>query len=240
MNNKGFITLHRKLSEWEWYSDTNTFKLFIHLLIYVNWEDKKWRGNIVKRGSIITSINNLSEAANLSPQKVRTSLDRLISTGEILKNTTNKYTLLTVVKYDLYQRKDENVTNKQQTNNKQITTTKQYKQLNKKNNILYRETEFKNSLQQYLAEYGKETLNNFFLYWTEKKPKGRKMRFEMEKTFDAKRRLTRWNNNNFNKNNNEKRETINSIANAIREKQTGNNGGVGLSIGQNSDSKHTG
>jgi len=126
---KGFITLHRKLTEWEWYSNINTFRLFIHLLLIVNWEDKKWQSKIIKRGSIITSIAHLAKSSNLSPQKVRTSLDNLILTGEIEKYTTNKYTLLTVVKYDVYQNKDNVVTNKQQTNNKQITTTKQLKPL---------------------------------------------------------------------------------------------------------------
>ena len=65
--------------------------------------------------------------------------------------------------------------------------------------ILDRESEFKNSLQPFLEEFGKDTLNDFYLYWTEKKPKGRKMLFEMQKTFDVKRRLDRWSKNNFNK-----------------------------------------
>jgi hypothetical protein len=85
------------------------------------------------------------------------------------------------------------------------------------NNISIRETEFKNSLKPFLTEFDKDTLNNFYLYWTEKKPKGRKMRFEMEKTFDVKRRLTRWNNNNFNKTNkDEKRKQLTDLAKQIR------------------------
>lgn len=67
------------------------------------------------------------------------------------------------------------------------------------NNINSREAEFKNSLQPFLEEFGKEMLNNFYLYWTEKKPKGKKMLFEMQKTFDISRRLKRWDKNNFNK-----------------------------------------
>ena len=76
------------------------------------------------------------------------------------------------------------------------------------NNIDSRETEFKNSLQQHLDTYGKDMLNNFYLYWTEKKPKGKKMRFELEKTFDISRRLTRWNNNNFNNNKDDKQNRL--------------------------------
>lgn len=58
--------------------------------------------------------------------------------------------------------------------------------------IKQREEDFKKSLHPYLNKYGKELLNNFYLYWTEKKPKGKKMRFEMEKVFDVKRRLLTW------------------------------------------------
>jgi hypothetical protein len=67
-----------------------------------------------------------------------------------------------------------------------------------KKTLLDRETEFKNSLQPFLQQYGKQTLNDFYLYWTEKKPNGRKMLFEMRKTFDIKRRLITWSKNDFN------------------------------------------
>lgn len=63
--------------------------------------------------------------------------------------------------------------------------------------IKYREAEFKNSLHPFLKIYGSDLLNEFYLYWTEKKPKGRKMLFEMQKTFDVSRRLQRWDKNNF-------------------------------------------
>ena len=64
-------------------------------------------------------------------------------------------------------------------------------------NIDSREAEFKNSLQPFLEAYGSDLLNSFYLYWTEKKPKGRKMLFEMQKTFDIKRRLDRWHKNDL-------------------------------------------
>jgi hypothetical protein len=57
----------------------------------------------------------------------------LESTGEILKKSTNKYTLITICNYERYQSFDEQsnkqTTNKQQTNNKQSTTTKEYKNI---------------------------------------------------------------------------------------------------------------
>ena len=100
-----------------------------------------------------------------------------------------------------------------------IREEKRREEERKEESILIRETEFKNSLKQFLEFYPKDLLNNFYLYWTEKKPKGRKMRFEMEKTFDVKRRLERWNKNNFNNNNNlkaENNEQLKTITDQIR------------------------
>ena len=37
--------------------------------------------------------------------------------------------------------------------------------------------------------------NDFIMYWTEMKPKGKKMKFEMQQTFDIKRRLVKWRDN---------------------------------------------
>lgn len=99
----GFIALHRKLIDWEWYSDINTTRLFIHLLLTVNWEDKKWHGLIIKRGQIITSLPHLSEQTGLSIQNIRTSISNLKSTGELTDKVTNKFRLISIVKYDDYQ-----------------------------------------------------------------------------------------------------------------------------------------
>jgi len=119
----GYISLHRKLLDWEWYNDNNTKILFIHCLLKANWEDKNWQGTLIKRGSFITSIETLSNELNLTFQNIRTSLSKLEKTNEIVKNSTNKNTLLSIVKYDDYQNLENKVTNEQQTNNKQLTTT---------------------------------------------------------------------------------------------------------------------
>jgi hypothetical protein len=87
-------------------------------------------------------------------------------------------------------------------------------------NINIRETEFKNSLNPFLETYGKDMLNKFFLYWTEKKPKGKKMRFEMEKVFDPSRRLKTWSDRNYN--NDKTSKNGKPIAKSRIEKFTGN------------------
>lgn len=55
-----------------------------------------------------------------------------------------------------------------------------------------RKQRFIESLRPYLEEYGRDTLNSFGKYWLEKRPKGRKFRFEKEDSFDINRRLKTW------------------------------------------------
>lgn len=152
-DNKSFIKLHRRMLKWEWYDDINTKVLFIHLLLIANWEDKKWKGIVIKRGQVVVGRKKLSEETGLTEQQIRTSLNKLISTNEITSKTTNKYTLLTIEKYDIYQQKEEKnntqnnqqfnqqITNNQPTNNQQITTTKEYKE-----NKEYKEIKNNNSV----------------------------------------------------------------------------------------------
>ena len=118
-----FIKLHRNILDWRWYEDSNTFRLFVHLLLKANYKDKDWQDKVVERGHLITSISRLSEETGLSIQAVRTSLGRLADTGEITRSSTARYTEITVLNYDKYQ----SPTNQQQTNNKPTTTTKEVK-----------------------------------------------------------------------------------------------------------------
>lgn len=99
----GWIKLHRKLIDWEWYKDVNTFKLFIHLLLKSNIELKKWQGQTIERGQLVTSIKNLSYETGLTEKEVRTALTKLEKTKEVGKQTTSVNTTLTMVNYELYQ-----------------------------------------------------------------------------------------------------------------------------------------
>lgn len=68
-----------------------------------------------------------------------------------------------------------------------------------KESIDSRKLKFSDSLKPFLDTYGKDTLNDFYGYWTEKSEKDKKMRFEKQTSFDIKRRLTTWTKNDFNK-----------------------------------------
>ena len=111
-DNSGFIVIHRKILDWEWYGDTNTVRLFLHCLLKANWENKQWQGIEIKRGSFVTGRKILAKETGLSEQQVRTSLNKLISTNEITKRTTNKYTVITINNYCKYQDYNQQITNK--------------------------------------------------------------------------------------------------------------------------------
>jgi hypothetical protein len=136
----GWIKLFRSMSEWEWYDDEKSVKLFIHLMINVNYQEKKWRGQTVMPGELITSIDNLSKETNLSQKVVRVRLEQFQKTGEIGIQTTNKYTKITLTNWSKFQGSDEEefldateMANKRQTNGNQMTNKGQ--QLKKERKI---------------------------------------------------------------------------------------------------------
>ena len=132
----GFIKLDRKILDWEWWDDITTFRLFMTILLMANWEDKKWKGKTIKRGQLWTSLPSLSEKAHLSIQQTRSSLDKLKATGEITDRAYSKFRVITVVKYDEYQ-KDNRQDNSQSTGNQQASnrqSTGNQQQYNNNNN----------------------------------------------------------------------------------------------------------
>jgi hypothetical protein len=69
----------------------------------------------------------------------------------------------------------------------------------KVNDIEQRKLKFASTLEIFLPQYGRETLNKFYGYWTEPNKSNTKFRQELEKTWDLNRRLERWVSNNYNK-----------------------------------------
>lgn len=152
----GWLKLFRCFTEWEWYSDTNTVRLFLHLLLRVNYRERRWKGITIPRGSMVTSLAALAAETTLSVQNIRTCLAHLKSTGEISVETTPCYTLISVNNYARYQdggtcyatpeqqpeqqTSNNPSTHSQQTPNKPLTTTKEIKkEINKENISLERE-----------------------------------------------------------------------------------------------------
>ena len=126
-NQQGWIKLHRQILEWEWYSDNNCFRVFLHLLLKANHKEKRFKGIELKVGSIVTSRDLLARETGLSSQQVRTALNKLISTNEITSVTSSQGTILQIVSYEKYQIATNEITNEQPTSNQQVTTNKNVK-----------------------------------------------------------------------------------------------------------------
>lgn len=179
----GYIALHKKILEWEWYSDINTCRVFIHILLKANWEDKKWRGIQIKRGQWATSIQTICNETSLTPREVRTAIDHLIETGEIDKQATSRYTVITVLNYDSYQISDKPSV---------ITTTAQRQQLNKeiiKENNIYSPPESGESVKESVKEKEQILRENFeTLYKYYPRKEGKTKAFEYYRQYVGKGR----------------------------------------------------
>tara|TARA_R110000824_G_scaffold181444_1_gene362240 strand:+ start:3169 stop:3936 length:768 start_codon:yes stop_codon:yes gene_type:complete len=152
--NNGWVKMSRGLLEWEWWDDHNVTRLFTYIILRANHSEQKWQGNLIKKGQFITSTKSLSSDTGLTAQQLTTSLSKLIKTGEINKQTTNRFTLITVENYNKYQEKttpsNKRTINKQQTNNKQSMTNKNVKK--EKND---KELEFESFWKKYPRKISK-------------------------------------------------------------------------------------
>ena len=115
MKRKGWIKLYRKLLD----DDSDFQKMTIvqqmialQMLLRANYTAGQWFDRYhqitvpVKRGPLVTSRQKIIEwfqDGDLSEQQVKTALKRLESIGFIKKETTNFYTLITIVNYRRYQ-----------------------------------------------------------------------------------------------------------------------------------------
>jgi hypothetical protein len=128
----GWIKLHRKILEWEWYSEPTTFRVFLHLMLKANHKDRRFKGIELIKGSVVTSRDILAMETSLSVRQVRTALDKLKSTNEVTIKTSSKGTIIQLVNYDKYQLETNETTNERPTSDQQTTTNKNEK--NEKNN----------------------------------------------------------------------------------------------------------
>jgi uncharacterized phage protein (TIGR02220 family) len=102
----------------------------------VNYEDKNWKGIEIKAGSTVTSWDRISLECGLTVQQARTAMGKLESNKQIIRKSTNKNQLITLVKWDKLQglsnednkQTTNNPTGQQQANNKPATTTKESKE----------------------------------------------------------------------------------------------------------------
>ena len=175
------------------------FEAWTWLLLRATYSDQKVvLGSDIyhlKSGEILTSQKKLCQEFNWGNSKLRTFLTLLEKDEMLVVKTNKKLTHLTILNYKELQKNQ--ITTKSQPNHNQTHINKVNK-VNKDINQRYDEFYMK-----VLAEGTKAVpmidptiVKEFVEYWTEKNINGKKMKFEMQKTFDIKRRLARWVKNN--------------------------------------------
>ena len=139
----GYIKLYRSITSWEWFNNPNTLKVWLYLLTNANWKDGRFEGEDVPAGSLIIGRKSLSKELHLSERSIRTALNHLKSTNEVTIKSTKKFSLVTIVKWANYQgeveesdqenvqESDQQVTNKRPTNDQQVTTIEEGKNVRK-------------------------------------------------------------------------------------------------------------
>ena len=122
----GFIKLHRKLIAWGWYQDYVVKDVFLHLLLTANFKRTKWQGRTLEEGQVVIGYQKLADELGFGVRRVRTAIDKLKSTHEVTTESTNRFTIVTIVNWREYQSGEvdtdtqtDALTDKQATNNRQ-------------------------------------------------------------------------------------------------------------------------
>ena len=126
----GWIKLHRKILDNPIFRDPETLQLFIYLLLRANHKEGHrfiFNGQEIylERGQCLTGLDRISGDTGLSFWKIRARLDLLETLKIITRKTTNRFSIVSICNYSLYQDSPEGKPQaKPQTNHKQTTTFK--------------------------------------------------------------------------------------------------------------------
>jgi hypothetical protein len=93
--------------KWGWYTDGNTARVFLHLLLSANYEPSEYLGHTVGWGQVVFGRKALAEHLKLSEQEIRTAIVHLKLTEEISVKTTNQFSIATITNYSKYQDRPE-------------------------------------------------------------------------------------------------------------------------------------
>lgn len=217
----GWISLHRSIINHWIFKDPKKFHAWCTILMNVNHSRTKVniKGTILicERGDSLNSLETWAKlfGNNWNKSSVRRFLKLLESDSIIVTKSEHKTTRLSVCKYDTYQglRNADETEMKQERNADETEMTPNNNDNNKNNDkqddlepldtpikeLNFKKwtyEEFKDSVRESNKEKKVEDkiLIEFDNYWSEKNEKG-KMKFQTQKTWETKKRLTTWINN---------------------------------------------
>lgn len=162
---KGWIKLYRQIQDNMIWNDTEPFdrrSAWIDLILMANVQTKEiiYHGQVIKikRGQVYTSIRKLAVRWHWSRDKVNRFIKTLIKAHMVERdNRTQSATLLTIVKYSVFQdRHDSNKATNESTNKDSDKATDKSLLKNNKNDKRIKEGQAANSDEQAAAQEEEE------------------------------------------------------------------------------------
>lgn len=123
---EGFISLHRKLLKSPVFGDADCLKVWIWCLLRAGHKRTKILMNAtvieLERGQFVTGRHSATKELKMSDSVFRRRIELLQNLGNIEVKTTNRFSVITVAKYEYYQDWRKKTTNRQPTDNQQKAT----------------------------------------------------------------------------------------------------------------------
>ena len=144
-----YVKLFRKMLTWEWYKDTNTTRVFLHILLKVNYKPSRYKGYEIGAGECVFGYREWSKQLGMSVQQVRTAINHLKSTHEITLKPTHEFTIVHLEKWAFWQIEEGGATRKPT----QELTTEQHS-INTPSTQSKESKKVKNKESSYLSDRG--------------------------------------------------------------------------------------
>lgn len=134
----GWIALPRDIEKsWIW-ADARRFKMWLHLVFSAKWEESitiiSGSSITLKRGQLAASTRELMKQWGCCCEMATSFLRNLESSGMIKRENCKKFSILTIVDYDMYQPSNEgqiSSTSKSKNQPKAVREAVQYKEIKK-------------------------------------------------------------------------------------------------------------
>jgi hypothetical protein len=131
----GWIKLDRAVQDHFIWREPEALKFWIYLLMAASLTDKvtvfNGKNLTIKRGQLVFGLNAASAKLGISVRRLRTFLKWFENDHMIDKQITNKFSIISIVKFCDYQDTGKQTTSKRQANDKQTTTTIEVRSKNK-------------------------------------------------------------------------------------------------------------
>ena len=180
LSSSAFLVLNKKLSK---HLGLNCAVLLADLIS----KEEYFIQNGMSDGWFFNTEKNIEEDTTLNPYQQRKCLKTLKNEGII---EVKRMGIPAKQYFKINEEQVIEILNNLSVKNS-TTINKNKTIINNNKTITDRKLKFEEKVMQ-ITDISKDELQDFIDYWTEHNPKGTKMKFEMQKTFDINLRLKRW------------------------------------------------